>query len=470
MSRKKTQIDSHETSRSIFQSFLKDKSFTRYHSDTSRMFFENLKDSRAILDTLFLQYLIDRDSFHNKVDGWFFCEVKKAGTYLCMSDFQQRETVQRLKDLGILSIKRKGVPPRRYFKINYHKYEHLISNYLRFESKAISDISIRLDSLDSNISKDMSYTEPNGSDKVNFIRKVEVSKKDAKKNPLLEYWNAIEWTRTHKDTNSKTYKKAVCNLNKLKQGCFAKGKEFDPHWKQCHLKLLNRKWTDKQLESAIDYVSLYLKDGYWPEYKEGLPKDLPTLIYNPRTKKSLLLTAYKAKPELLSESNKLPMELDEKVTNMFLMILRDHYNQFGDNKKKAAEALSTDEFASLIRGANSVIHYNDWLIEKLRKEKRYEMLNNFYGPMYAVDDESLTDDEFEELDKTDLSIREKRHICKIAKYYIQYLQEERYTNYEIEPHMIGPKSPSKNWHGFLGWLGEVLLDGTIESGQKFFRR
>lgn len=50
-------------------------------------------------------------------EGYFFNTVENMEQDTCLSDYQQRESIAKLKDLGLIDYKVKGIPPKRYFKI-----------------------------------------------------------------------------------------------------------------------------------------------------------------------------------------------------------------------------------------------------------------------------------------------------------------------------------------------------------------
>lgn len=246
------------------------------------------------------------------------------------------------------------------------------------------------------------------------------------KNNLIEYWNEKSWCRTHLSTKSKTYKQTATLLRQLKAGTFGNKKEFEKKWEKQHADLIDKKWIDKEIKVAIDSTSLYLKEGYWPKDKERLPKSLNLLIYNPISRKSLLLSAYRSPPGLLSENKKLPMEIDESQTNELISIL------YGGDAV-SPETISADDLSKVIIATNDIIEYEDWIFDEVFDQ--YPFLKRHFR------DKSLID------------------------YYITYLTEEIYTTIEIKPYMLGPSSPTKNWTGFIKFLAECLLP----SSQKNYR-
>ena len=75
---------------------------------------------------ILLGYLCDRDSFYSakseekkkKFNGWFFCEATKIQKGTVCSPHIQRKWFKVFEEIGLVQIKLKGVPPKRYFKIN----------------------------------------------------------------------------------------------------------------------------------------------------------------------------------------------------------------------------------------------------------------------------------------------------------------------------------------------------------------
>jgi hypothetical protein len=251
------------------------------------------------------------------------------------------------------------------------------------------------------------------------------------KNTYIEYWNKITWCRTHSSTKSKTYKQTASLLRQLKAGTFGNKKDFDRNWEKRHVDLIHKKWTNRQIKLAIDSVSLFLKEGYWPKDKDKLPKSLNLLIYNPISRKSLLLSAYRSPPGLLSESKSLPAELDESQTNELISIL------YGGDAVNA-ETISIDDLCKVINATNDILEYEDWIFEKVFN--KYPFLERHFKSKTLLD------------------------------YYITYLTEEKYINKEIEPYMLGPSSPTKNWSGFIKFLADCLLPASSDNYRIFERR
>ena len=109
------------------------------------------------------------------------------------------------------------------------------------------------------------------------------SKKTFPESKLIEYWNSLPNTRKHKLPASKVYQGAMKYFRAMKNGTFDTVCELD----KSSFVTPKSKWTDKEIMKAMHNVALLFTEGYWPENKNFIPKDLKTLLYNPRTQKSL---------------------------------------------------------------------------------------------------------------------------------------------------------------------------------------
>jgi len=70
-------------------------------------------------------------------EGYFFNTVENMEQDTCLSDYQQREAIAKLKDLGLIDYKVKGIPPKRYFKIIVSEKVSKILNALFSKDKAL---------------------------------------------------------------------------------------------------------------------------------------------------------------------------------------------------------------------------------------------------------------------------------------------------------------------------------------------
>ena len=59
-------------------------------------------------------------------EGWFYQTIEKIGELTGLGRHKQDKIIKELIDLKILEQKNKGVPCKRYFKVNYEMIENLV--------------------------------------------------------------------------------------------------------------------------------------------------------------------------------------------------------------------------------------------------------------------------------------------------------------------------------------------------------
>ena len=73
----------------------------------------------------------ERDRSEQKgklVDGMFCSTIKSIQSSIGLSRYQQDEAISKLKEFGILEVVLKGMPQKRYFKLNVDKLEEALYN------------------------------------------------------------------------------------------------------------------------------------------------------------------------------------------------------------------------------------------------------------------------------------------------------------------------------------------------------
>lgn len=141
-----------------------------------------------------------------------------------------------------------------------------------------------------------------------------------KKSIFLDNWNNLKENsptiRQHLKPETKTYQKTVKLIKHLMNGTFGDMCHVDPDFRRRnHIKesFLSKKWTQEELMLCINRLSLLLKEGYIPfPDKDKLPKDLPTLIHNPRTNTSMLLLVYNHPPRPANKE-KTDEQIDKEI-------------------------------------------------------------------------------------------------------------------------------------------------------------
>jgi hypothetical protein len=259
---------------------------------------KNLIRNTGLREAVLLSDLISKYKFfkgRNQLtdEKWFFNTIINIQYDTGLSESQQRNTMQRLIDTGLIETKLIDMPAKRYFSLIFEKIERYIISSISWEDfKELKrqEAEIKKENkknnppacTDKKPDQDPAKSQIKTQQKVrpiynkNNLNKNNVNKiilknnkeslqdsdnlfKNQKQNSfdnnqpeqkkkkeyiiinnkinmgsksLIRIWNDFEQTTTHKDQKpySKTYFDLVTNLSKLQQGTFAKGKTFDPEW------------------------------------------------------------------------------------------------------------------------------------------------------------------------------------------------------------------------------------------------
>jgi|TARA_Y100000034_G_C6904427_1_gene419251 hypothetical protein len=177
------------------------------------------------------------------------------------------------------------------------------------------------------ITKNRNHNNTSSNNKSNINITKESEDSFCFKSPFIKkcitIWNDISFTQNIRITKrTKTIVKLEKYINQLLRGTFLSGrgnKTFDVDWfNQNKIPITTKSFTKKEILITIKSTSLYSKEGYFTENKSHMPKDLATLMYNPRTGKSWFLLAYYKKPEpfntLVDPDPKTSVYLADKIT------------------------------------------------------------------------------------------------------------------------------------------------------------
>jgi hypothetical protein len=136
---------------------------------------------------------------------------------------------------------------------------------------------------------------------------------------FVEGWNSLKekfpMLQEHRKPSTKIYQNAVKLIRHLKFGTFGDMCHVDHDFRERnHIsqKLLSKKWTETEIKQTIEKLPLFFLKGYFPYNKETLPKDLPNLIFNPRTGSSWFLMAY-AHPPVPMKQGKSDTQIDNEI-------------------------------------------------------------------------------------------------------------------------------------------------------------
>jgi len=278
-------------------------------------------------------------------DHWFYLLQSWVEYTTTISAAKHTQFIKDFQALGILEVERVGLPAKNWFRVDPDalseyvamKVEGLGGPPRSFDSKDLGPpieriINKKID-IKNEVDSKESCREPCGSSeptdktssqevppKITVGRvlrpKTKPGPKRAQPRPCrwLEIWNDLPNVQRHRDPASKTYRKAKRYIAQLLDGSFAASNPISPAFLEKHkvgIAMLRRRWTERSVEEGLRLLSNLLTPGYWPEDKSGLPRDLPTLIFNPRTQSSLLMMVMTKEPGLLKSLRKVEVQEDK---------------------------------------------------------------------------------------------------------------------------------------------------------------
>ena len=65
---------------------------------------------------------------HKRNEGWFICSAKRLMRTFCTSDKTQCIWIRRLVEIGLIETKQKGIPARRWIRINFALRSEMLAN------------------------------------------------------------------------------------------------------------------------------------------------------------------------------------------------------------------------------------------------------------------------------------------------------------------------------------------------------
>lgn len=68
-------------------------------------------------------------------DGYFYSTIENIEEQTGLSRYQQQNAISKLKELGVIETKIKGVPAKRYIKINLEKLEFVLNGQINMSKR-----------------------------------------------------------------------------------------------------------------------------------------------------------------------------------------------------------------------------------------------------------------------------------------------------------------------------------------------
>ncbi len=193
-------------------------------------------------------------------DGWFFSTVENVEKRTSLKEQKQRDAINKLKKLNILEVERRGLPAKRYFKINEERLLEVLENSTQLQEN--EQDSKELDVSNSSVSS-LNFKELQLSNSSTNINNYNINKlnNNILNTKVLEQSstnveNSELNTLTDKDTTvSKPTKK---KLNKFER-CLEYIKEFtdDENVRNSLVEFLNMLLEKSRLDGKTVYANQF---------------------------------------------------------------------------------------------------------------------------------------------------------------------------------------------------------------------
>lgn len=166
---------------------------------------KDLMRTLGIEEAILLSELAGRYEYFKKQyaleDGWFYSTVENIEKNTTLSQYKQKKALDNLKKLGIVGVQKKGLPARRFIKINEKNLCDTINNKLKNlttseKTQNITEINKSQGNLIAGDKKTLSpelkkldcnkYIKKNISKKCNKIKKTYSEKTPKKSQPVIK--------------------------------------------------------------------------------------------------------------------------------------------------------------------------------------------------------------------------------------------------------------------------------------------
>ena len=96
-------------------------------------------------------------------DGWFYSTVENVEENTTLTKYKQKKAFDNLQGMGLLEIQRKGLPAKKYIKINEEKLYEILSNKKSKNqtsgSQEILPLEVKKFALNNNKEKEINYNK-----------------------------------------------------------------------------------------------------------------------------------------------------------------------------------------------------------------------------------------------------------------------------------------------------------------------
>lgn len=138
-------------------------------------------------------------------DGWFFSTIENIEDKTTLSEHKQRRAINKLKALNLIDVMIKGLPAKRYIKINTEAVKDLLLNPLRTSSVNSQELEHEILQGNNNINNNnisnnnIDIIDSKESSKEKIKSKSSSSKRISKKDQITDYINTLDFQQETKD-------------------------------------------------------------------------------------------------------------------------------------------------------------------------------------------------------------------------------------------------------------------------------
>ena len=119
-------------------------------SDGSIIVNKKLANKIGLNEAVILSELIARFKWHEEKeedqDGWFYCTTDTLENQTSLNRYYQDKAIDNLQELDLITKKTKGIPAKRYFKINTKQVVNIVTSKIVKDSQTCSSNSNKQES------------------------------------------------------------------------------------------------------------------------------------------------------------------------------------------------------------------------------------------------------------------------------------------------------------------------------------
>lgn len=314
-------------------------------------------------------------------DGYFFNTEDDRMLSTSLSRKQQRKVIHLLESKDLIKTKKKGTPPKIFFKINHSAIADIMLHAESFQllPKGTIECSqkehiLSINKLSTSPNGEVSACQKQAIDSLFSDRRkkqiIEKKKKYKKAYKLIKYWNSFPNVRRHNEESSKVYEETARALTMLMEGSLFKKNSLRTDFiTKCSINqsFLKKKWVSNRIRKTMDRLSDYHKPGYWPGVNPNgdslREKKIPLLrlLYNADRGTSIFLWVASVAPEAVGN----------KTKNL--------YPKLVDKYKRILESNTRRQETVLIRNVNAIVKYQRRIVKSVSSLYGHSSFGTWFG-------------------------------------------------------------------------------------------